>query len=102
MKDKAKSFGTEAERELNILNCIRGKQGQSEDSETPEIRVEFENEAEERAFWETYDSTKFIDWSEAIRKNSLIYNPLIQKQKQKQKPIIPRNEGWCYFYGSLT
>ena len=25
----------------------------------------FESEAEERAFWETHDSTEFVDWSKA-------------------------------------
>jgi len=69
---------TKAERELNVLNGTRGNQGKPEDSETidqsedktlaefkPEIRAEFKNEAEERAFWGTHDSSKFIDWSEA-------------------------------------
>jgi hypothetical protein len=27
----------------------------------------FENEAEERKFWETHDSTGYIDWSKAER-----------------------------------
>jgi len=27
----------------------------------------FANEAEERAFWETHDSTEFLDWSKARR-----------------------------------
>jgi hypothetical protein len=26
---------------------------------------EFANEAEERAFWETHDSTEYVDWSKA-------------------------------------
>ena len=28
---------------------------------------EFSSEAEERAFWETHDSTDFVDWSKAER-----------------------------------
>ena len=27
----------------------------------------FETEAEERAFWETHDSTDYVDWSKAKR-----------------------------------
>jgi len=27
----------------------------------------FRNEAEERKFWETHDSTKYLDWSKAVR-----------------------------------
>jgi len=27
----------------------------------------FRNEAEERKFWETYDSTNYVDWSNAQR-----------------------------------
>ena len=27
----------------------------------------FRNEAEERAFWETHDSTEYLDWSKAER-----------------------------------
>ncbi|HEX4193647.1 MAG TPA: BrnA antitoxin family protein [Stellaceae bacterium] len=27
----------------------------------------FRNEAEERAFWETHDSTEYLDWSQAER-----------------------------------
>lgn len=27
----------------------------------------FENEAEERAFWESHDSTEYLDWSKAER-----------------------------------
>ena len=27
----------------------------------------FENEAEERAFWESHDSAKYVDWSQAER-----------------------------------
>jgi predicted DNA binding CopG/RHH family protein len=26
---------------------------------------EFKNEAEERAFWESHDSTEYVDWSQA-------------------------------------
>ncbi|MFN3162853.1 MAG: CopG family antitoxin [Pseudohongiellaceae bacterium] len=26
---------------------------------------EFKSEAEERAFWETHDSTEYLDWSKA-------------------------------------
>ena len=26
---------------------------------------EFKNEAEERAFWQTHDSTEYVDWSKA-------------------------------------
>ncbi|MBM4256511.1 MAG: hypothetical protein FJ147_11540 [Deltaproteobacteria bacterium] len=28
---------------------------------------QFKTEAEERAFWETHDSTEFVDWSQAKR-----------------------------------
>jgi len=28
---------------------------------------EFENEAEERKFWESHDSTEYVDWSRAQR-----------------------------------
>ena len=28
---------------------------------------EFKSEAEERAFWETYDSSDYVDWSQARR-----------------------------------
>jgi predicted DNA binding CopG/RHH family protein len=28
---------------------------------------EFQNEAEERRFWETHDSTDYVDWSKAKR-----------------------------------
>ena len=28
---------------------------------------DFENEAEERAFWESHDSTGYVDWSKAER-----------------------------------
>lgn len=28
---------------------------------------EFKNEAEERAFWESHDSTEFVDWKQAQR-----------------------------------
>ena len=27
----------------------------------------FRNEAEERRFWETHDSTDYVDWSKAVR-----------------------------------
>lgn len=27
----------------------------------------FKNEAEERTFWETHDSTDYVDWSKAVR-----------------------------------
>jgi predicted DNA binding CopG/RHH family protein len=27
----------------------------------------FANEAEERRFWETHDSTDYVDWSKAVR-----------------------------------
>ena len=27
----------------------------------------FKNEAEERKFWETHDSTDYVDWSKATR-----------------------------------
>ncbi len=30
---------------------------------------EFENEAEERKFWESHDSTEYLDWSKAKRIN---------------------------------
>ena len=29
--------------------------------------LEFESEAEERAFWESHDSTEFVDWEQAQR-----------------------------------
>ena len=27
----------------------------------------FESEAEERVFWQTHDSTEYVDWSKAVR-----------------------------------
>jgi len=30
-------------------------------------RLEFSSEAEERAFWESHDSTGYVDWSKAAR-----------------------------------
>lgn len=27
----------------------------------------FNNEQEERKFWQTYDSTEYVDWSKAVR-----------------------------------
>jgi predicted DNA binding CopG/RHH family protein len=34
---------------------------------TPEPVPAFRDEAEERAFWETRDSTRYVDWSTAQR-----------------------------------
>jgi predicted DNA binding CopG/RHH family protein len=31
------------------------------------VRPKFQSEAEERKFWETHDSTDYIDWSKAER-----------------------------------
>ena len=31
------------------------------------LRPKFETEAEERKFWETHDSTDYVDWSKAER-----------------------------------
>jgi predicted DNA binding CopG/RHH family protein len=36
-------------------------------SKTPEPVPAFRDEAEERAFWETHDSTRYVDWSTAQR-----------------------------------
>lgn len=36
----------------------------------PKSRPEFKSESEERAFWESRDSTEYVDWS-AARKVSL-------------------------------
>jgi predicted DNA binding CopG/RHH family protein len=33
----------------------------------PAVRPRFKSEAEERKFWETHDSTDYIDWSKAER-----------------------------------
>jgi predicted DNA binding CopG/RHH family protein len=35
-------------------------------SKTPEQVPNFRTEAEERAFWETHDSTGHVDWSQAV------------------------------------
>ena len=34
-------------------------------SKRPKAIPEFANEAEERLFWETHDSTEYLDWSKA-------------------------------------
>ena len=34
-------------------------------SKQPKAVPKFANEAEERAFWETHDSTEYLDWSKA-------------------------------------
>lgn len=34
-------------------------------SKQPKTVPKFANEAEERAFWETHDSTEYLDWSKA-------------------------------------
>lgn len=34
-------------------------------SKQPKAIPKFANEAEERAFWESHDSTEFLDWSKA-------------------------------------
>lgn len=34
-------------------------------SKHPKPRPRFVTEAEERAFWETHDSTDYVDWSKA-------------------------------------
>ena len=34
-------------------------------SKQPKVVPKFANEAEERAFWETHDSTEYLDWSKA-------------------------------------
>jgi predicted DNA binding CopG/RHH family protein len=34
-------------------------------SKQPRAVPNFANEAEERAFWETHDSTEYLDWSKA-------------------------------------
>lgn len=34
-------------------------------SKQPKAVPEFANEAEERLFWETHDSTEYLDWSKA-------------------------------------
>jgi predicted DNA binding CopG/RHH family protein len=34
---------------------------------TPKPLPQFRTEAEERSFWETHDSTEYVDWSKAQR-----------------------------------
>ena len=34
-------------------------------SKQPKVVPKFTNEAEERVFWETHDSTEYLDWSKA-------------------------------------
>jgi predicted DNA binding CopG/RHH family protein len=34
-------------------------------SKQPKTMPKFANEAQERAFWETHDSTEYLDWSKA-------------------------------------
>ena len=34
-------------------------------SKQPKTVPKFANEAQERAFWETHDSTEYLDWSKA-------------------------------------
>jgi len=38
-----------------------------ERKKAPELKAvpEFANEADERAFWETHDSTDYVDWAKA-------------------------------------
>ena len=36
-------------------------------SKSPKIVPTFRSEAEERRFWETHDSTDYVDWSKAKR-----------------------------------
>ena len=36
-------------------------------SKSPKAIPKFKNEAEERRFWETHDSTDYVDWSKAER-----------------------------------
>lgn len=36
-------------------------------SKTRKTIPKFKSEAEERAFWETHDSTDYVDWSQAQR-----------------------------------
>lgn len=36
-------------------------------SKSPKTVPKFRNEAEERRFWETHDSSDFVDWSKAKR-----------------------------------
>ena len=35
----------------------------------------FQNEAEERKFWESHDSTEYLDWSKATKTNLLNLKP---------------------------
>ena len=44
----------------------------------------FKSEAEERAFWQTHDSTEYVDWSKAIR------GILFPNLKLTSKPITLR------------
>lgn len=36
-------------------------------SKHPKTALRFESEAEERAFWESHDSTDYVDWKQAKR-----------------------------------
>ena len=47
----------------------------------------FASEAEERAFWETHDSTEFVDWSKA---ESAVL-PSLKPTTQTISPRLPRH-----------
>jgi len=52
----------------------------------------FASEAEERAFWESHDSTDYIDWSRARSTSfpNLRKNPQSNPDKQPPPPNKPR------------
>ena len=51
---------------MNYRRRLRPHLGNST-NETTKIKVTFKTEAEERKFWETRDSTDYIDWNKAER-----------------------------------
>jgi hypothetical protein len=50
----------------------------------------FEDEAEERAFWESHDSTPYVDWSRAKIVSFPNLHPSQPASKKKFAPPSPR------------
>jgi hypothetical protein len=48
---------------------------------------QFETEAEERKFWETHDSTEYVDWSKA-QHISPITRPITDKNDSNSDPRL--------------
>jgi hypothetical protein len=45
----------------------------------------FKNEGQERKFWETADSTKYIDWSRGKSKQFVELKPSLRPRKPKSR-----------------